>query len=136
MSMTRMTGRKIFTTINKNKLRKLYTSLLKNAIEKKETEYLQDGYEFEIKKDVLRVCGKITPRACKYYLQGLVLNIPFEDWKIRDVVLRCVDIENETYIDFIYKDVHEIVDQYWDGMAIELSVLLQKKRIYKGGKNG
>lgn len=122
-----MNSRKIFTQCNKTKLRKLYTRLLKNAIEDQKDERKQEGNdEFNVKNDVLRVCGKITPRACKYYLQGLILNIPFEDYKIRDEILNFLGLENEVYIDFMYKDTGEIVDQYWDGMAIELSILLQK----------
>ncbi len=121
-----MNSRKIFTQVHKNKLRKLYKSLLKNAIAEKEAEYKQEGYdEFNVKNDVLRVCGKITPRACKYYLQGLILNIPFENWKIREELLNFLGIENEIYIDFIYKDTCDIEDQYWDGISLEFSVLLQ-----------
>ena len=118
--------RKIFTQFNKTKLRKLYKSLLKNAIAEKEDEYKQEGYdEFDIKDDVLRVCGKITSRACKHYLQGLILNIPFENWKIREELLNFLGIKNKSYIDFIYKDTCDIEEQYWEGMAIELSILLQ-----------
>lgn len=119
-----MYSKKIFTPLNKSKLSNLYKSLLKNAIAKKEAEYKQEGYdEFNVKNAVLSVCRKITPRACKYYLQGLALNIPFEDWKIREEILDFLGIENESYTDYIYKDFCDIVDQYWDGMAIELSIL-------------
>lgn len=119
-----MYSKKIFTPLNKSKLSNLYKSLLKNAIAKKEAEYKQAGYdEFNVKNDVLRVCGKTTPRACKYYLQGLILNIPFENWKIREELLNFLGIENESYIDSICKDTCDIEDQYWDGMAIELSIL-------------
>ena len=118
-----MTRKKIFTKINKNKLKKLYTSLLKNAIEKKEDE--QAGYEFNVKNDVLRVCGKITPRKCKYYLQGLVLPIPFEDYKIREVILNYLKIKDDKYIDYDYNDTYAIIDQYWDGISLAFSVLLQ-----------
>ena len=120
-----MARKKIFTTINKNKLKKLYTSLLKNAIEKKEDERKQEGYEFNVKNDVLRVCGKITPRACKYYLQGLVLPIPFEDYKIREVILNYLKIKDDKYIDYDYNDTYSIIDQYWDGISLAFSVLLQ-----------
>ena len=115
-----MTRKKIFTTINKNKLKKLYTSLLKNAIEKKE------DYEF-VKNDVLRVCGKITPRACKYYLQGLGLQIPFEDYKIREIILNYLKIKDDKYLDYDYNDTYAIIDQYWDGIALAFSVLLQNE---------
>ena len=120
--------RKIFTEINKNKLKKLYTSLLKNAIEIEKDELKQEGYEFNVKNDVLRVCGKITPRACKYYLQGLVLPIPFEDYKIREVILNYLlnylKIKDDKYID--YNDTYSIIDQYWDGISLAFSVLLQE----------
>lgn len=120
-----MTRKKIFTTINKNKLKKLYTSLLKNAIEKKEDEYKQEGYEeFNVKNDVLRVCGKITPRACKYYLQALVLPIPFEDYTIREAMLNYLKIKDDKYIDYYYNDTYAIIDQYWDGISLAFSVLL------------
>lgn len=118
-----MARKKILTKINKNKLTKLYTSLLKNAIEKKEDEYKQEGYEFNVKNDVLRVCGKITQRACKYYLQGLVLPIPFEDYKIREIILNYLKIKDDNYID--YNDTYAIIDQYWDGISLAFSVLLQ-----------
>ena len=118
--------RKIFTEINKNKLKKLYTSLLKNAIEIEKDELKQEGYEFNVKNDVLRVCGKITPRACKYYLQGLVLPIPFEDYKIREVILNYLKIKDDKYIDYDYNDTYSIIDQYWDGISLAFSVLLQE----------
>lgn len=125
-----MTRKKIFTTINKNKLKKLYTSLLKNAIEKKEDEYKQEGCEeFNVKNDVLRVCGKITPRACKYYLQALVLPIPFEDYKIREAMLNYLKIKDDKYIDYDYNDTYAIIDQYWDGISLAFSVLLQNDNI-------
>lgn len=120
-----MTRKKIFTTINKNKLKKLYASLLKNAIEKKEDERKQEGYEFNVKNDVLRVCGKITPRACKYYLQALVLPIPFEDYKIREIILNYLKIKDDSYIDYYYNDTYAIIDQYWDGISLAFSVLLK-----------
>lgn len=96
--------------------------MLKNAIEKKEDEYKQEGYEFNVKNDVLRVCGKITQRACKYYLQGLALPIPFEDYKIREVILDYLKIKDDKYID---NDTYAIIDQYWDGISLAFSVLLQ-----------
>lgn len=114
-----MNKRKIFTQLNKNKLRKLYRDLLKQVIDEQKSEYS----EFDVKQEVLCVCGKTTPRACKYYLQGLILNIPFADYDIRQNILNFLGIENEVYIDFMYKDTCDIVDQYWDGMAIELSIL-------------
>lgn len=119
-----MTRKKIFTNSNKNKLKKFYASLVKLAIEKKEDE-CQEGYEFNVKNDVLRVCGKITPRACKYYLQGLVLPIPFEDYKIREVILNYLKIKDDNYIDYYYNDTYAIIDQYWDGISLALSVLLK-----------
>lgn len=122
MSMNR---RKIFTFINKNKLRNLYTSILKNAIEKKEEEYKQEGCEFNIKNDVLRVCGRVSQKACKYYLQGLELQIPFEDYKIREEILNFLQIEDGKYIEYKYNDTYAIIDQYWDGISLEFSVLLQ-----------
>lgn len=117
-------ARKIFTEINKNKLKKLYTSLLKNAIEIEIEERKQEGYEFNVKNDVLRVCGKITPRACKYYLQGLVLPIPFEDYKIRETIRHYLKIKDDKYVD--YTDTYSIIDQYWDGISLAFSVLLQE----------
>lgn len=122
-----MTRKKIFTTTNKNKLKSLYTSILKNAIEKKEAEYNQEGYEFNVKNDVLRVCGKITPRACKYYLQALALPILFEDYKIREVILNYLKIKDDKYIDYDYNDTYAIIDQYWDGISSAFSVLLQNE---------
>ena len=118
-----MNKRKIFTITNKNKLRKLYRDLLIKAIDEQKAEYRQEGREFNAKLDILRVCGKTTSRACKYYLQGLTLNIPFENWKIREEILNFLGIKNESYTDYIYKDFCDIVDQYWEGMAIELSIL-------------
>ncbi len=120
-----MARKKILTKINKNKLKKLYKRLLKNAIEKKEDECKQEGYEFKVKNDVLRVCGKITPRACEYYLQGLVLPIPFEDYKIREIILNYLKIKDDYYIDYYYNDTYAIIDQYWDGISLAFSVLLQ-----------
>lgn len=122
-----MNRRKIFTQVHKNKLRKLYRDLLFRAINEQKAEYRQEGREFNTKLDILRVCGKTTPRACKYYLQGLTLNIPFADYDIRQNILNFLRIENERYTDYMYKDTCDIVDQYWDGMAIELSILCNER---------
>lgn len=120
-----MTSKKIFTMVNKNKLRALYTSLLKTAIEQKEDAYKQEGVVFNIKKDVLRVCRSVTPNACRSYLQGLALEIPFEDYKIQQEILNFLQIEDGE--DENYTDTDAIIDQYWDGISLQLSVLLRRE---------
>lgn len=121
-----MSRKKIFKAINKNKLSALYTSLLKNAIEKKEAEYKQEGVVFNVKNDVLRVYGSISPDACKSYLQGLALDIPFEDYRIREEILNFLQLD-VACIEGCYNDTDTIIDQYWDGISGVFSALLRSE---------